>query len=254
VSHSTLRFDDAALVALAMALSLKRKVPGVRLSGIAAGPPLWDRSLQEALAAGLDSVARVWSNDLSEADVPATAAALASAIDVDADVVICGSASSDHGSGTLPGAVAELLGLPILADVAGLTFGPEGVVAQVRGEGGRRRSYRVPPKAMLVAARLPAPSIFPPLARRLAARKVRVPESIPASNALVAGGSGRMSLVDYGPPRPLTRHLIKPQRAQPPRTVSGCSCQAGWPVAAARLSTPVELAEADSGSNSRKSS
>jgi electron transfer flavoprotein alpha/beta subunit len=216
VSRSTLRLDDSALVALGMALSLMRKDPGVRLAGVAAGPPSWDRSLQEALAAGLQSVTRVWSEGMNEADVPATAAALANGVDSDTDLVISGAASGDHGSGTLPGAVAELLGLPILADVAGLAAGPEGVVAQVRGEGGRRRRYRVPAKAMVVATRLPAPPIFPPLARRLTARKTHVPETTPVSTRLVTGAAGRISLIDYGPARPLTRHLIKPSASANP--------------------------------------
>jgi len=216
VSRGTLRLDDSTLVALSLALSLKPQMPGVQLFGIAAGPASWDPPLQETLAAGLASVARVWSSELAEADVPAAAAALATGGAGDSDAIICGSASSDHGSGTLPGAVAELLGLPILADVAALTVDHEGVVAQVRGEGGRRRSYRVPDRAMLVAARLPAPSIFPPLARRLAARKVHVPEAVPASTTLIVGGPGRVSIIDYGPPRPLTRHLIKPSASAAP--------------------------------------
>ncbi len=216
VSGSTLRLDDSSLVALGLALDFKHRDSAVRLSAIAAGPPEWDAALREALALGVEEVVRVWSADLAGADIPAIASAVASAVQDGADLVIAGAAATDHGSGILPGAVAEALGLPLLAEVTGLEHNPGGIVAQTRGDAGRRRRFGLPPRAVLVTARLPAPGLFPPLARRLAARKASVPELQPPGGELVSGAGERIAVVDYGPARPLTRHLIKPSASANP--------------------------------------
>lgn len=216
VSGSTLRLDDPALVALGLGLSLARDVPGALLNGAAVGPDAWDMPLQDAVALGLASVTRVWDGGLETADVPATAAAAAAAIPGGPGLLITGPASGDHGTGVLPGAIAELLGWPLLAEVTAVEPGAEGLVARVRGEGGKRRTYGLPASAVIVAARLPAPGLFPPLARRLAARKRPLPEVSPPAVPLVTGASERISLLDYGPARPLTRHLIKPSATANP--------------------------------------
>lgn len=216
VSGTTLRLDDSALVALGLALGLQQRRAGVHVSAVAVGPPAWDVALREALAVGIEQVTRGWSEALAGADVPATAAAVAAAMPPETDLVIAGTAASDHGSGVLPGAVSEALGWPLLAEVTAIEEGPEGLLAQTRGDGGSRRRYALPEKAVLVAARMPAPSLFPPLARRLAARKAAVPEMEPPAGGLSAGSEGRIALVDYGPARPLTRHLLKPSATANP--------------------------------------
>jgi len=214
VSGSTVRLDDPSLVAIGQALVLRKLLPGVRLQGIAAGPSDWDPALKEALALTLDSVRRIWSGSLATGDIVATAHALATSLPPDPSLIVAGSAATDHGSATLPAALAEILGWPLLAEVASFETRDEGLAALVRGGGGSRRIYTVPERAVLVAARARAPSIYPKVRALLAARKSAIPETQPATTRLEP--TGRISLLDYGPPRPSTRHLLKPSAAANP--------------------------------------
>jgi electron transfer flavoprotein beta subunit len=217
VERTTLRLDDPSLVAIGLALALRRQQPGTGLFGIAVGPPDWDHALQEALALGLDRVERAWSDAFESADLLATASAIADAVPGDTSLLLAGSAATDHGSGILPAAVAELLGWPLLTDVGTIDCQADGqMTATVRAGGGRQRSYRLPERAVLAAARMPAPPLYPRLARRFAARKSGVPERRPAINALVEGAARRIGPPEYGPARPLTRHLLQPSAAAKP--------------------------------------
>lgn len=215
VSGVTVRLDDPSVVAIGQALVLRRLLPGVRVEGITAGPPAWDPALKDALALGLDSVQRTWSESLAIADIVATAKALATCLSSEASLILAGSAATDHGSATLPAALAELLAWPLLSEVASFEIRAEGLAALVRGGGGSRRVYTVPERAVLVAARARAPSIYPKVRALLVARKSAIPETQPAS-ARPDESAAQISLLDYGPPRPSTRHLLKPSAAANP--------------------------------------
>lgn len=215
VSGVTVRLDDPSVVAIGQALVLRRLLPGVRVEGVAAGPSGWDPALKDALALGVDSVQRTWSDSLATGDIVATAKALATCLSPEASVILAGSAATDHGSATLPAALAELLGWPLLSEVASFELRSDGLAAQVRGGGGSRRVYTVPERAVLVAARARAPSIYPKVRALLIARKAAIPEKPPAS-AGPDDSAARISLIDYGPPRPSTRHLLKPSASANP--------------------------------------
>jgi electron transfer flavoprotein beta subunit len=216
VERTTLRLDDPSLVAIGLALSLRRQLPELLVTGIAAGPAAWDPAIQEACALGLDSVTRVWEERMESADLLATARALAGAVPAGCDLVLTGSAATDHGSGVLPAALAEILGWPFLADVAGIEPGASGLTATVRAGGGRHRVHGLPEQAVLAAARMPAPPLYPRLARRLMARRTAVPEFLPAPSPLLDGAPARLGRPEYGPARPLTRHLLQPSAAARP--------------------------------------
>lgn len=202
--------DAASQVALAQAVALAAQTAGAS-TGIAAGPSVWDEALREARALGLGTIVRTWSPALERADVLATAAAIAAALPPATDVVFAGQASSDHGSGLLPAAVAELLDWPLLCDVVEVERrDDDGLVAQVRKSGGRRSFFRLRTPAVLVAARLPAPAVYPRLAVRLAARKSAISEFAAEERGLMVGAGDRLQLAGYGPARPLTRQLIQP--------------------------------------------
>ncbi len=216
VSGTTVRLDDPSLVAIGQALTLRTLLPEARVDGIAAGPSTWDPALKDALALGLDSVRRTWADSLASGDIIATASALAASLPPNASLIVAGSAATDHGSATLPAALAELLGWPLLAEVTAFETGEDGLVALVRGGGGVRRIYTVPEPAILVAARVRAPTIYPKVRARIAARKSTIPETAADPASQLAGTSSRISLLDYGPPRPSTRHLLKPSAAANP--------------------------------------
>lgn len=202
--------DEPSFVALGQAFALRDISGGGMVTGIAMGPPEWDPALKDALALGLDSVVRTWADRLAEADIPETATSLAEVIPEDTDVVFAGSAATDHGSGVLPAALAELLGWRLLTEVIDVAPAGGGLVAQVRAGGGRRRQYLVPLPAILVMARLPAPPLYPRLARRLASRRGAIPQRTPGPPVPANGTAGRLELLGYGPARPLTRHLLRP--------------------------------------------
>jgi len=212
----TVRLDDPSLVAIGHALTLRGLLPGATIVGIAVGPPTWDPALKDALALGVDSVQRTWAELLAEGGVVATARALAESLPAEAGLIVAGSAATDHGSATLPAALAELLGWPLLAEIAALEMRDSSLAAHVRAGGGRRLTYAVPQPAVLVSARLRPPAIYPRVRARLAARKTMIPETPAVSVAQLDGAAGRISLLDYGPARPSTRHLLKPSAAANP--------------------------------------
>jgi len=208
----TCRLDEPSVVALSLALSLRRDAGG-QVQGVAMGPPEWDAALREARAMGVDAVTRAWGGELAEAGIGGTARVLAEAVPAGTDVVFAGGAASDHGSGVLAGALAEVLGWPLLQEVTAVEGGEGYLVAQVRAGGGVRQTYRVPARVVLVAARMPAPAFYPRLATRLAARR----EAVAAREVAHPVSAGeRFELVGYGPARPLTRQLLKPSAAAKP--------------------------------------
>lgn len=216
VSGITVRLDEPSLVAIGQALALRRLLPGARINGIAAGPASWDPALKDALALTLESVHRIWNDSSSAADLVDIAKVLATSIPPDATLILAGSAATDHGSAALPAALAEILEWPLLSEVATFEMRRDGLAALVRGGGGSRRTYTIPERAVIVAARARAPSIYPKVRALLAARRSLIPATQPASDGLTEPSSGRISLLDYGPPRPSTRHLLKPSAAAKP--------------------------------------
>jgi len=216
---ASLLLDAASLVALGQALAWRNGGNGARLIGLAAGPPAWEPALREAIALGVDEVRRVWSAGFAAAnDAVATAAALAGAMPADAALVFAGPPAGDHGSGALAGALAEVAGWPLLAEVTAVEARDGSVLARVKEKASRRRTYRVDGPAVLVAAQVPPPPLYPPLARRLAARNAAIAETTPTAGPtfgrlrtqLVDGAAGRFEVVGYGPARPRTRHLLQP--------------------------------------------
>ncbi len=203
------RLDPSSLVALGHALVWRKASPGARLIGLAAGPSSWEPALREALALGVDEARRVWSDAFAAAnDVVSTAAALAAAVPDDAEAVFAGPPASDHGSGALAGALAQHLRRPLLSEVTSVEVSGGALVARVREKASRRRRYRVDAPAVLVAAQLPPPPLYPPLVRRLQARNAVIEETTPTVHA--DNGAPRLEVLSYGPARPRTRHLLQP--------------------------------------------
>ncbi len=199
--------DTASMVALGQALTWRKAIVGSRLIGLAAGPPEWETALREAIALGVDEMRRVWSAATSENDVVATARNLATGLPANADLVFAGPVASDNGSGALPGAIAPALGWPLLSEITAVEMRDGVVHAKVREKASRRTTYRIDGPAVLVAAQLPPPPLYPPLARRLQARNAVISETAPPE----ATTRSRVSIAGYGPARPRVRHLLQPQ-------------------------------------------
>jgi electron transfer flavoprotein alpha/beta subunit len=200
-----LLLDEPSMVALGQALHW-RSSSGGRLLGLSAGPAAWESVLRDSLALGLDDVTRVAVDEGGEADVASTADAIASALPGDTRAVFAGCAATDHGSGTLAAALAGVLDWPLLTDVTAASGSAEALVAEVRAGAGRRRTYEVKGPAILAAAKGAPPPLYPPLARRFAAAKA----SIDVIQVELGSSEARLSFLGFGPARPRTRHLLKP--------------------------------------------
>jgi len=169
VTGATVRLDDPSAAALALAMHVRALTPGATLTALAAGPEEWDIVLREALALDVDIVQRAWSAEMAGTDAVGTAKALAGLVPAGTQFVVSGSPATDHGSGILPAVLAELLGWPLLSDVAGIAKdeGSGEPLAQVRAGGGRRRVYRLTAPMVITAAKQPPPPLYPRLRKRL---------------------------------------------------------------------------------------
>jgi electron transfer flavoprotein beta subunit len=148
VAERALGASPADLAALEAALQLA--TPGEEILLVAAAPPdsqaACDAMLREALAAGATRAVRgEIMPGSSSAHVAATLAPLVNG----ARYVLCGDASLDRGSGSVPAFVAATLGY---AQALGLTaVAPEGGQLRVerRLDGGRREQLRLQAPAVL---------------------------------------------------------------------------------------------------------
>jgi electron transfer flavoprotein alpha/beta subunit len=202
--------DGPSLVALGIARQYRGLGGGTEITGIAVGPEEWDIALRDAIALGTDEVRRAWGESLETADVPGIASAAARMVPDGTRLIVAGDCSTDHGSGLLGAAIAETLGWGYLSNVTAVTGTGEEIEVVASGEGGRRRRYRAKPPLVFSAARMPVPAVYPSVARRWAARKVRIPCSEMEMGHPGMSTNGRLELVGYGPARPLMRQLLKP--------------------------------------------
>ncbi|MBI2854026.1 MAG: electron transfer flavoprotein subunit beta/FixA family protein [Chloroflexi bacterium] len=106
------------------ALRLKERHGGEVIL-ISAGPPRITRALRACLAMGADRAIHIWHPALEEGDGLVTAQLLARAIaPLSPDLVLCGNRSLDEGTGQVPPALAEFLGLPQITGVTLLEVSP----------------------------------------------------------------------------------------------------------------------------------
>jgi electron transfer flavoprotein beta subunit len=133
--------DDAALEwALRMGAAW-----GLEVIAVTGGPPEADAVLRTALAAGAHRGIRV--SVASDAVSASVATALAQvAVGVQAAAVVCGDASWDRGSGSVPAFLAHLLGVPQALGLLRIELEDNhrgAVRAWRRLDGGRREELRV---------------------------------------------------------------------------------------------------------------
>jgi len=109
--------------ALEEALRIRERFSG-RVTVITMGPPQARKALEEALAMDADAAIHLCDEAFSRADTLATAQALAYGIGKleHSDLILCGNATIDSGTGQVPMQLAEFLKLPGITDAEELIF------------------------------------------------------------------------------------------------------------------------------------
>jgi electron transfer flavoprotein alpha/beta subunit len=199
--------DAPSVAALCQALDW-RGPSDATLTALASGPPDWEPALREALALGAAAAVRVEVAEGGAVDIAWTARALAGAMPSDTAFVFAGAAASDHGSGVLPAALAGCLDWPLISDVVRATHTEGRLQAEVDAGAGVRCTYETEGPAVIVAAPVPPPPVYAPLAKRLAAARISIQAREAITNGAAAGECSRF--LGYGPGKPRTKHLLKP--------------------------------------------
>ena len=119
--------------ALEEALRVKENHVGT-VTALTAGPPAGKKVLEEALAMGADNAVHLCDPTFAGADTLATAQTLAYGIRNMAqyDLVLCGDATIDSGTGQVAVQLAELLSLPAVTNVAEITVEEDGCLVLKR--------------------------------------------------------------------------------------------------------------------------
>jgi electron transfer flavoprotein beta subunit len=220
IDHSRLLYvlNPADAAALEIALQL-RGATGTILA-IAVGPPQAEAVLREALAAGADSVLRLWDVTRSETNPFLTARLLAAALQTEGlpDVILCGARSVDRGSGQVPALLGEYLGWPVVTDVTQL--GVQATVARVqrRLERGAREEGEVTLPAVLSFEVGIARLRHAGLPGLMSAQRAAIPVRTPADLGLTAADLHAPMVIRQAelPPRPRVHAMFIPDGTLPP--------------------------------------
>lgn len=168
IAHPDPRFSGAGPAdtsALEWALRLRDTLGGT-VTAATVGPPPAEALLRQALAVGVDHAVRVDLSgdhhagadhtDPSSRWVAAELAAVATGSDLTgSDLVLCGYASPDRGSGAVPAFLADELGWPQALGLTGLVVEPDPrgaahrLVLERRLDGGRRERLALVPPGVL---------------------------------------------------------------------------------------------------------
>ncbi len=201
------------MVACEAAVRLKETAGGT-VSLFTAGPDAADAGLRSGLALGADDATRVEFPAGGFSGGTRAGSVLAAAIAREApDVIVCGSRSSDSGSGAVPATIAERLGMPLVTNVVSVR-GQGPLEVERRLEGGRRQVLRVElPVVIGVEETLCDPRYPSVLARSKAGRatiavQAQSEAELPQSAVTLVGLQG---------PRPLAARLVAPVAGLPAR-------------------------------------
>jgi electron transfer flavoprotein beta subunit len=124
-------------LALTRAMELKEDTsnPVSNVTVVTVGPPTVEPTLRKALAIGADDAIRV---DGAAGDAHFVAAQLASvAGNGDFGMILCGIDSSDYNGSAVGGMVSEIMGIPSVSAISGLTFNGEEVIITRDIDGGK---------------------------------------------------------------------------------------------------------------------
>ena len=165
-------FDEYAIEA---ALQLKEKLGAdTTVTVVSMAPESGKEVVRKALAIGADDAVLAADPSAAGSDVMGTAYALAGAIRKNGfDLVLCGTQSTDAGTGELPGALAEYLGVPGLTYVRKLELDGTTVKAERETDSGYAK-VSVPLPALVSVTKSINEPRYPSLKNIMGAKKKQI--------------------------------------------------------------------------------
>jgi len=125
---------------------------------ITMGPSGAEDALRRAMAMGVDRSILINDDALAGSDVISTARTLAAVLSSEQpDLVICATESTDAYTGMVPGALAEMLGLPLVSFARSVTIDGSTISAQQDTENGYRTIQAPLPALLTVTASIAEP-------------------------------------------------------------------------------------------------
>jgi electron transfer flavoprotein beta subunit len=171
------------------ALRLK-EAHGGEVTVISAGPPTVKDAVTRALAMGADRGAVIDLPNVNELDTLAVATILAGAVrDIPYDLILMGQTSDDYETGHVGPQLAELLDLPLVSSVMGLSINGDRLTLQRDMEDGRQTVETTRPAVLLAITGLNEPR-YPSLKGIMAAKRKPLDQVTPE---IAPEGSERIS-------------------------------------------------------------
>lgn len=182
---------------------------GGRVTTITMGPPRASEILRYCLSLGADAAVHLYDETFADVDAQATAAVLAAGIRrLSYDLVLCGCQANSGNTGLVGPFLADHLGLPFISPVVQIQVSEdqESVTVTRRVEHGDRQVLRCSlPAVLAVDLNINEPR-YPPLKRRLQARKAGIEmwdrEALHLDQREAGETASRVHLMEIGPPRP----------------------------------------------------
>jgi electron transfer flavoprotein beta subunit len=195
-------YDEYAVEA---AIQLKEQ-HDAEVTVLCMGPETAEEAVRKALAMGADRGVIVSDSALAGSDTQATGYALAQALKtLSADLVILGSMSTEAQTGQVPGAVAERLDLPLLANLSGLEVEGGNVKARRQTDDGYI-TYECPLPAVVAVVKGINEPRYPSMKGIMGAKKkpleVLDAAAVGIDTSLVGGAGARKRVLSAAPVPP----------------------------------------------------
>ena len=197
---SELAISDFDTYAVEEGLKLKEAAGDGEVVVVSMGPERAMDALRKALAMGADRAVLVSDASLEGADLLGTAKALAGALEKESpDLVLFGQQSADGDGACLWAAVAELLRLPAISQVAELELGDGAVTGRRQTEFGYERVRAPLPAVVAVSDAINEPR-YPSLKGIMGAKSK--PQDRLSATEVGGAADARTSVLAVNPPPP----------------------------------------------------
>jgi electron transfer flavoprotein beta subunit len=200
------------------AIRLKEEGWATQITLVCLGSPAAVRGLRSCLALGADRAILLNDAAFAGSDSYATAVVLAKAIaSLSYDLILCGTRATDTNTGLVGAAVAEILGIPLVTEVAGIAAPADGgkVRVQRKLEKGDREVVEVNLPALLTADIEVEVARYASLPALMAAQEKQIEQldikALGLPSAEVGASVARVKILKFTPPKPRRKKLFTPE-------------------------------------------